>query len=119
MKSLRSAILSASIILATRGIGQGQTPPPTVDGYLAAAKAAAGTDWAGTFVRMCIPPPAGAARAPGGNQTIPVRETWYAKPAKIADNFYFPGTKIHSAWALVGRPGHHHYRGIVRLRRKR
>jgi metallo-beta-lactamase class B len=105
MKSLSLTILSAAIILATCGIAQGQTPPPTVEGYLGAAKVAAGTDWAGTFVRMCIPPPAGAARAPGGNQAIPGRETWYAEPAKVADNFYFLGTKIHSAWALVGSQG--------------
>jgi metallo-beta-lactamase class B len=105
MKSLRLAILCAAIIRATCGIAQGQTPSPTVESYLGAAKVAAGTDWAGTFVRMCIPPPVGAARAPGGNQTIPARETWYAEPAKVADNFYFLGTKIHSAWALVGSQG--------------
>jgi metallo-beta-lactamase class B len=105
MKSLILAILSASILLATGGIAQGQTPPPTVDGYLGAAKVAAGTDWAGTFVRMCIPPPAGTARAPGGNQAIPARETWYSEPARVADNLYFLGTKVHSAWALVGSQG--------------
>ena len=33
------------------------------------------------------------------------RETWYSEPAKVADNFYFLGTKIHSAWALVGSQG--------------
>src|SRR5206468_9061839 len=31
--------------------------------------------------------------------------SWYAEPAKVADNFYFLGTKIHSAWALVGSDG--------------
>jgi metallo-beta-lactamase class B len=30
---------------------------------------------------------------------------WYAEPAKVADNFYFIGTKIHNAWALVGSDG--------------
>jgi hypothetical protein len=43
MKSLRLTRLSAGIILATCGIAQGQTPPPTVESYLAAAKAAART----------------------------------------------------------------------------
>ena len=105
MKSLRSAVFSAFIFLTIHGIAPGQTTPPTVDGYLRAAKAAAGTDWAGTFLRMCIPPPAGTARAPGGNQTTPARETWYAEPAKVADNFYFLGTRIHSAWALDGGQG--------------
>ena len=44
--------------------------------------------------------PAGAA-PPGP----PAKDTWYAEPAKVADNLYFLGTKIHSAWALVGSDG--------------
>ena len=50
MKSLLSAVLSVSIFLVARGVAPGQTPPPTVDGYITAAKVAAGTDWAGTFL---------------------------------------------------------------------
>lgn len=105
MKSLTLATLSAAILLATGGDSPAQTLPATVDGYIGAAKAAAGTDWAGTFLRLCIPPPASAGRGSGGNQTTPPRETWYAEPAKVADNFYFLGTKFHSAWALVGSQG--------------
>jgi metallo-beta-lactamase class B len=30
---------------------------------------------------------------------------WYAEPAKVADNLYFLGTRIHSAWAIVGSGG--------------
>ncbi len=104
MKSRILGMLSASIF-AISGIAQAQTSPPTVDGYITAAKVAAGTDWAGTFVRMCIPPPPGAGGPPPPSRTIPARETWYAEPAKVADNFYFLGTKIHSAWALVGSQG--------------
>ena len=82
----------------------------TADDYVSAAKAAAGTDWSGTFLRLCIPPPAapqgagrGAGRGPG--RGTPAKETWYAEPAKVADNLYFIGTKIHSAWAVVGSEG--------------
>ena len=73
MKSLLLAILTASIFLGTRVVAPAQTTAPTIDGYLEKAKAAAGTDWAGTFVRMCIPPPAGAARPPlpGGTRDHP------------------------------------------------
>jgi hypothetical protein len=49
-------------------------------------------------------PPA-AVGAPAGNRATPARESWYAEPARVADNFYFIGTKIHSAWALVGSQG--------------
>jgi metallo-beta-lactamase class B len=98
-------MLSASILLTIGGIVQGQTPSQTLDGYLSTAKVAAGTDWAGTFLRLCVPPPAGAAGPPAGNRATPARETWYAEPARVADNFYFIGTKVHSAWALAGSQG--------------
>src|SRR4051812_34086142 len=105
MKSRIFVILSAGVFLATGGIAPAQTPPQTLESYLGAAKVAAGTDWAGTFLRMCIPPPPSAGRGPGGNQSTPARATWYAEPAKVADNFYFIGTKVHNAWALVGSDG--------------
>lgn len=44
MKSLTFALLAASIFLAARGILPAQPSPPTVDGYVTAAKVAAGTD---------------------------------------------------------------------------
>ncbi len=105
MRSPISPTLSACIFLAISGIGQAQTPPQTIDSYLSTAKAAAGTDWAGTFLRLCVPPPAAPAGRPPGNRATPARETWYAEPARVADNFYFIGTQIHSAWALVGSEG--------------
>jgi metallo-beta-lactamase class B len=104
MKLLKFPTLSTAL-LAMSGIALGQTPSRTLDSYLSAAKVAAGTEWAGTFLRLCIPPPAATPGAPPGNPATPARETWYAEPAKVADNFYFLGTKIHSAWALVGNQG--------------
>jgi metallo-beta-lactamase class B len=109
MKSIAMSMLAATVLVATIGIASAQTPPATVDSYLGAAKIAAGTDWAGTFLRLCIPPPASApAAGVAGTATprrAPARETWYAEPAKVADNLYFLGTKIHSAWAIVGSQG--------------
>jgi hypothetical protein len=57
----------------------------TIDGYVGAAKVAAGTDWAGTFLRLCVPVPAGlqAAGRSGAPRRPPARETWYAEPAKV------------------------------------
>jgi metallo-beta-lactamase class B len=99
-------------------ITQAQTTPTTVDGLVSAAKIAAGTDWPGTFTRLCIPPPAspaggargGGARGGGagrgaGAPATPPRERWHAEPAKVGDNFYFIGEKDHSSWALVGSQG--------------
>ena len=109
MKSLTITSVAATALLATMGIASAQAPATAVERYLGAAKMAAGTDWAGTFLRLCVPVPAGleAAAAPvaGAPRLPPPRETWYAEPAKVADNLYFLGTKIHSAWAIVGNQG--------------
>ena len=42
---------------------------------------------------MCAPPPP------------PDRATWFTEPAKVFDNLYFVGTKIHSSWALTTSEG--------------
>ncbi len=104
------AIVAVAAVAAGIAIPSAQTPPTTLDGLVSAAKAAAGTDWTGTFARLCIPPPAGPSRgrggAPGGAaQATPPRERWHAEPAKVADNLYFLGTKVHHSWALVGSDG--------------
>src|SRR5215831_16780475 len=109
------AILIVTIaVVALSTTATAQTPPASIDALIGAAKNAAGTDWAGTFLRLCIPPPPAAATAPaagarGGNRGAapapPAKDTWYAEPAKVADNLYFIGTKIHSAWAIVGSDG--------------
>ena len=120
--------VTAALVAMTAGIGtiSAQSPAPaTVDGLLSAAKIAAGLDWPGTFLRLCIPPPAGGRGAGGGGRGAnaqpagrggrgaaatapasgPPRELWYAEPARVADNLYFLGTSIHNAWALVGSDG--------------
>jgi len=114
---MRLRTLAVGLLLAVAAgviITRAQTTPTTVDGLVSAGKVAAGTDWSGTFTRLCIPPPAapsGAARGRGagrGNAAVPAtppRERWHAEPAKVADNFYFIGEKDHSSWALVGSQG--------------
>src|SRR3954465_7853536 len=83
----------------------------TPESLVAAAKRAAGTDYAGTFLRICVAPdnlqggagrgPAARGAAPPPARTVPDRALWYAKPYKVFDNLYFVGTKIHSSWALT------------------
>jgi metallo-beta-lactamase class B len=87
-----------------------QAPAPvTPDALVTSAKRAAGTEHAGTFLRICVAPDnlnAGGPRGGGpGPGTVPDRATWYAKPYKVFDNFYFIGTRIHSAWALTTSAG--------------
>jgi metallo-beta-lactamase class B len=111
---LRTLALGLTLAVAAGMIiTRAQTTPTTVDGLVSAAKVAAGTDWPGTFTRLCIPPPAAPSGARGGGAgrgnaaapATPPRERWHAEPAKVADNFYFIGEKDHSSWALVGSQG--------------
>ncbi len=79
-------------------------PADTVDAHLAAAKAAAAFDFTGTLARLCVAP----QTAPGRDVAPPPppdRATWYTDPAKVFDNLYFVGSKIHSSWALTSSEG--------------
>jgi len=76
------------------------------------AKTAAGFDFQGTLVRTCLLPQSGGEdtrdNVPGyitNPASAPARDTWYADPAKVFDNLYFVGGKLHSAWALNTKEG--------------
>ncbi len=108
MSSRATVVGAALAVMAGMAIASAQTRPTTVDGLVSAAKTAAGLDWAGTFLRLCVAPPPAAPRAAGAPiaaPAAPAKASWYAEPAKVADNFYFLGTKIHNAWALLGSEG--------------
>jgi metallo-beta-lactamase class B len=72
-----------------------------------AAKTAASTEFLGALVRTCFLPQSGGENTNDtlpnyvtNPATAPARDTWFAEPAKVYDNLYFVGGKIHSAWAL-------------------
>jgi metallo-beta-lactamase class B len=76
------------------------------------AKDAAGFEFLGTLVRTCLLPQSGGENTtdvvPGyvtNPASAPARETWYAEPAKVFDNLYFVGGKVHSSWALTTSDG--------------
>ena len=83
-----------------------QELPDAVDVHLIAARTAAGFDFTGTLARLCVAPVAVPSTlrdvAPG---PAPARDTWLAEPAKVFDNLYFVGSKIHSSWALTTSGG--------------
>jgi metallo-beta-lactamase class B len=86
--------------------GFAQTPAE-IDSHIATAKAAAGLDFRGTFVNLCLPGGAapggargGAGRGAAGTPATPDRAGWYASPYKAFDNLYWLGTRQHSSWAL-------------------
>lgn len=76
------------------------------------AKEAAGSEFLGTLVRTCFLPQSGGENnddvLPGyitNPASAPARETWYVEPAKVFDNLYFVGGRVHSAWALTTSDG--------------
>src|ERR1043166_714919 len=86
MKSLAVTIGAAAALVlfaGTRG-ASAQPLPTTVDGLIGAAKNAAGLEWPGTFLRLCIPPPPAAPTVANANRGgargtppgPPARDTW-------------------------------------------
>jgi metallo-beta-lactamase class B len=83
------------------------------DAHVAAAKAAAGADFAGVFNRLCteaVPATTSAAdRGARGNTPRPPgpppRESWHAEPVKVFDNLYFLGQTEYSVWAVTTSAG--------------
>jgi metallo-beta-lactamase class B len=108
---MRFRLLPGVVLCAAAAFtANAQVPAPgTPETLVTAAKRAAGTDHAGTFLRICVAPDnlnAGGRRGGGpGTRVVPDRATWYAKPYKVFDNLYFVGTRVHSAWALTTSAG--------------
>jgi metallo-beta-lactamase class B len=76
------------------------------------AKDAAEFEFLGALARTCLLPPSRSedlrdipAPYVSDPNKAPARATWYAEPAKVFDNLYFVGGKIHSSWALKTREG--------------
>src|SRR5689334_2239746 len=101
---------AAVLVMCTAALAQ---TPGDIDSHIAAAKAAAGLDFRGTFVNLCLPGGApggarggaprgagGAARGAAAAPATPDRAGWYASPYKVFDNLYWLGTRQHSSWAL-------------------
>ena len=77
-----------------------------------AAKDAAGFEFPGTLVRVCLLPQSGGEDSSdvipayvANPASAPAHDSWYAEPARVFDNLYFVGGKIHSSWALTTREG--------------
>jgi metallo-beta-lactamase class B len=102
----------SAMLLGTAALAQ--VPSSQIDAHIAAAKTAAGQEYRGTFVNLCLPSAprgggagrggGGGARGTGAPQT-PDRANWYAPPFKVFDNLYWLGTRQHSSWALQTSAG--------------
>ena len=120
---MQSHIASIGVVLAivaglsVNGVFAQQAPvkrnfEAEIQAALQSAKTAAGFEFLGTLVRTCLLPQSGGEdtrdNVPGyitNPASAPARDTWYAEPAKVFDNLYFVGGKLHSAWALTTKEG--------------
>jgi metallo-beta-lactamase class B len=76
-----------------------------IDAHMTAACNAAGFDFTGTLARLCVAPTFTSGIRDVAPGKPPARETWFTEPAKVFDNLYFVGSKIHSSWALTTSGG--------------
>ena len=108
---LRFIVACAWALAAATGAAQSAQS----EAHVAAAKAAAGTDFAGVFNRICseavpratAPGRPAAGRAGGAERPPgpPPRESWHAEPVKVFDNLYFLGQTEYSVWAITTSQG--------------
>jgi metallo-beta-lactamase class B len=117
----RTSVVMISLSVVLFGAATlAQAPVNPIDGHILTAKTAAGQDFRGTFVNLCLPSAprgggpgrggAAAGRGSGGGAVAaapqtPDRANWYAPPLKVFDNLYWLGTRQHSSWALQTSAG--------------
>ena len=104
MRCMTGAFAILSFLLA----GQASATPSDdqIDVHVERAKVAAGTDFPGTLINLCLPAtPTPPGFPPPTPAVAPDRAGWYAPPFKIFDNLYWLGTRQHSSWALQTSEG--------------
>lgn len=108
MARMRMLLMPVLAVIGAGVVVGAQARVNSVESHVAAARAAAGSEYQALADRLCTAPkpaapasPAPPPRAPGP----PPRDTWYAKPAKVFDNLYFVGQTEYSAWAVVTSDG--------------
>jgi metallo-beta-lactamase class B len=93
-----------SLLLAAGALAQ--VPPNQIDQHMIRARNAAGFDFTDVLARLCVaPPPVPLTIRDAAPGPPPARSTWYTEPAKVFDNLYFVGSKIHNSWALTSSEG--------------
>jgi metallo-beta-lactamase class B len=110
---MRTPLIAASFCALAVSTVIAASQASQADAHVAAAKVAAGADFAGVFNRLCteaVPSTTSAAgrgarantpRPPGP----PPRESWHAEPVKVFDNLYFLGQTEYSVWAVTTSAG--------------
>ena len=115
MRTFTAGIVAAAALALGLGstVASGQSSSGAVEAHVAAARKAAGQEWAGVFNTTCnaaVPPATPARSAPAAAAAPrpagpPDRSTWHAEPVKVFDNLYFVGMTDYSAWAITTSQG--------------
>src|SRR4029077_15147002 len=116
-RSTMRTFKAGSVVAAALAIGLGnvtaigQASNKVVEKHVAAARKAAGPEWAGVFNTTCnaaVPPATPAARtAPAAPRPAgpPERSTWHAEPVKVLHTLYFLGQTEFPVWAVTTSQG--------------
>ena len=98
-------VFSLVALAMLSNVAYAQSVENEIDAHLTAARNAAGFDFTGTLARLCVAPGFTTGIRDVAPGKPPARETWFTEPAKVFDNLYFVGSKIHSSWALTTSDG--------------
>lgn len=101
-------VMLLGTVTAAGAVFGAQPAVDSVDAHVAAARSAAGSEYAALADRLCIPPvppPPSPVAAQPRTPGAPPRDAWYAKPVKVFDNLHFVGQTEYSAWAVVTSDG--------------
>ena len=110
----RAIVLLLAAVSPAAARGGARSDTDDVAAHVAAARAAAGNEYAELF-GLCdapdsAPPGPPSAAAPAASPTRarppdPPRSEWHAEPVKVFDNLYFVGQTGFSAWAVTTSAG--------------
>ena len=112
VRTLGTAIVAVVLLHGPASAQRGRDFEAEIDAAIRSAKQAAGNQHLGTLNRICLLPASGGVntsdvvpRYVTDPSTAPPRESWYAEPARVFDNLYFVGGRVHSSWALTTSEG--------------
>jgi len=112
LRALALTLTTALCMAAPLHAQRGRDFDAEIEAALRSAKDAARFDHLGTLNRICLLPASGGENTSDNvpryvldPSTAPPRESWYAEPARVFDNLYFVGGRVHSSWALTTSEG--------------
>lgn len=112
LRTLALVLVAVAMLDVPASAQRGRDFEAEIEAALRSAKDAAGNQHLGTLNRICLLPASGGEntsdvvpRYVTDPSTAPPRTSWYAEPARVFDNLYFVGGRVHSSWAIATSEG--------------